>query len=50
VLKSFKNKFDGAFLVYDVNKRNTFENCCDYWLKNFREEAKDDSIIFLVGN
>ena len=37
-------------MVYDVNKRSTFESCCDHWLPSFREVAAENSVIILVGN
>ena len=37
-------------MVYDVNKRSTFDSCCEYWLKSFREVANENAIIILVGN
>ena len=37
-------------MVYDVNKRSTFDSCCDYWLNSFREVGQENSIIILVGN
>ena len=37
-------------MVYDVNKRSTFESCCDYWLNSFREVANENTTIILVGN
>ena len=37
-------------MVYDVNKRNTYESCINYWIKNYREVANENAIIILVGN
>ena len=37
-------------MVYDVNKKSTFDSCSDYWLKSFREVANENAIIILVGN
>ena len=49
VVKHTYQRAHGAFLVYDVNKRSTFESC-DYWLNSFREVAAESTIIILVGN
>ena len=37
-------------MVYDVNKKSTFDSCCDYWLQGFRDVAHENAIIILVGN
>ena len=37
-------------MVYDVNKRGSYESCCDYWLNSFREVASENAVIVLVGN
>lgn len=40
----------GAFVVYDVNKRSTFDNVKNYWLNEFRESSQENAAIILVGN
>ena len=37
-------------MVYDVNKRSTFESCREHWLPSFREVATESAVIILVGN
>lgn len=39
----------GALLVYDISKRNTFENV-SRWLKELRDHADSNIVIMLVGN
>ncbi|KAG2294702.1 hypothetical protein Bca4012_066553 [Brassica carinata] len=39
----------GAFLVYDVTRRVTFENV-DRWLKELRDHTDDNIVVMLVGN
>lgn len=39
----------GALLVYDITKKQTFDNT-ERWLSELREHADDDIVILLVGN
>ena len=39
----------GALLVYDITKKQTFENA-ERWLQELREHADSDIVILLVGN
>lgn len=39
----------GAFLVYDISKRMSFEHI-ERWLKELREYADQNIVILLVGN
>jgi small GTP-binding protein len=39
----------GALLVYDITKRQTFENC-EKWLKELHDYAVQNIVIMLVGN
>jgi small GTP-binding protein len=39
----------GALLVYDITKRNTFENV-DRWLEEFKKNCDPDISIILIGN
>ncbi|CDU20559.1 hypothetical protein YYC_01349 [Plasmodium yoelii 17X] len=39
----------GALLVYDITKKNTFENI-EKWLKELRDNADSNIVILLVGN
>jgi small GTP-binding protein len=39
----------GVLLVYDITKKQTFENV-SRWLNELREHADEDIVILLVGN
>ncbi|GAB2299709.1 Ras- protein Rab2BV [Dionaea muscipula] len=39
----------GALLVYDITKRQTFENC-NRWLNELRDHADSNIVIMLAGN
>jgi len=39
----------GALLVYDITKRQTYENVTR-WLKELRTHASDDMMVILIGN
>ena len=39
----------GALLVYDINRRNTFENCIK-WYNELRKFTERNCIVCLVGN
>lgn len=39
----------GAILVYDITKRNSFENIAK-WLEETKTYANDKMVIMLVGN
>ncbi|KOB62733.1 hypothetical protein PFHG_04506, partial [Plasmodium falciparum HB3] len=39
----------GALLVYDITKKNSFENI-EKWLKELRDNADSNIVILLVGN
>lgn len=39
----------GALLVYDITKRQTYENVAR-WLKELRTHANDDMMVILIGN
>ena len=39
----------GALLVYDITKKQTFDNT-ERWLTELREHADGDIVILLVGN
>ena len=42
-------KFVGGIIVYDITKRNTFENV-ESWVKILKEKCEKDCVIILVGN
>ena len=39
----------GALLVYDITKRDTFQNC-ERWLRDLRQHAEPSIVCMLVGN
>jgi len=39
----------GALLVYDITKKQTFDNA-ERWLNELREHADQEIVILLVGN
>ena len=39
----------GALLVYDITRRETFENC-EKWLRELRANADPSIVAMLVGN
>ena len=38
-----------AFITYDITRDETFGNLA-YWLKEVKEHASEDLIIYLIGN
>ena len=39
----------GAFIVYDITKKDSFKNI-DKWIQDLREFGEDDAAILIVGN
>ena len=39
----------GVLIVYDITKKNTFENV-DKWLNDFKMKSDEDAAIVIVGN
>ena len=39
----------GALLVYDITKKQTFENI-QRWLRELRDHADSNIVIMMVGN
>ena len=46
---SYYRDISGALLVYDITQYATYANA-NQWLKEFRECARSDVVILLVGN
>ncbi len=40
----------GAFLVYDITRKDTFNNISNKWLKEFKQYALKDAPFILIGN
>ena len=49
VTKAYYKGAKGALLVYDISRRNTFENI-DNWLIDLRTNGDKDILIILIGN
>lgn len=49
ITKSYFRQADGIFLMYDVTKRETFNNVAN-WLVQIKEKAPEYVIIYLVAN
>ena len=39
----------GAFIVYDITKKESFKNV-DKWIKDLKEYGDEDVVILIVGN
>ena len=40
----------GIIIVYDITRKNTFEEIKNYWLKQVKENASKEAKIAIVGN
>ena len=40
----------GALVVYDITRRNTFDNIDSKWLKDFKNYVKKEGAYILIGN
>jgi Ras-related protein Rab-2A len=49
VTRSFYRRADCAILVFDLTDQTTFKNC-ESWMREIKQNSKEDIIIFLVGN
>eukprot|EP00331_Platyophrya_macrostoma_P008058 CAMPEP_0176415962 /NCGR_PEP_ID=MMETSP0127-20121128/6090_1 /TAXON_ID=938130 /ORGANISM="Platyophrya macrostoma, Strain WH" /LENGTH=216 /DNA_ID=CAMNT_0017796001 /DNA_START=45 /DNA_END=695 /DNA_ORIENTATION=+ len=49
ITRSYYRGAIGALLVYDITRRDTFENI-ERWLEETRQYANSNMIIFLIGN
>jgi small GTP-binding protein len=48
--ESFYKKVDGFIVVFDITRRNTFEDIRDYFLPKIRENSNDEIPILIIGN
>ena len=46
----YYNRADAALLVYDISKRESFENIKNYYIPQIKEKCKKDIVILLLGN
>lgn len=49
ITKSYFRQADGIFLMYDITKRETYNNVTN-WLMQIKEKAPEYVIIYLVAN
>ena len=49
MIRVFFNNCNGAFLVYDITRKSSFE-ALDFWLKMLRDNTGPETKIILVGN
>jgi small GTP-binding protein len=49
IRNEFYKDTNGAFLVFDVSDKESFDNL-KKWIKEFREFASDDICLVVVGN
>ncbi|EIE91956.1 hypothetical protein RO3G_16667 [Rhizopus delemar RA 99-880] len=49
IITAFYRNAAGAFIVYDITSRSSFENV-HIWLRKIREYADPNAVIMLVGN
>ena len=49
ITRQYYNDAQGILLVYDITNRDTFDHIID-WVKEVRNNASKDAILFLVGN
>ena len=48
--ESFYKKVDGFIVVFDITRRNTFEDIRNYFLPKIRENSNDEIPILIIGN
>ena len=49
LVQGFYHNSSLAFLVYDINNKNSFENL-SIWLKDLRQHTEKDLPVFIIGN
>jgi small GTP-binding protein len=49
ITRSYFRGSSGALLVFDITRRNTFNNATS-WLHDLRQIAEEDIVVILVGN
>ena len=50
ISESYYKKADCCLLVYDISKRESFEQCVNYYNKNIKEKCKKNIPVILLGN
>ena len=41
---------DAIVLVFDVNYRESFDDLKNYWLKEVKDKAPENTVIMVLGN
>ena len=49
ITKSYYKGAKGAFIVYDITKKDSFQNV-DKWIQDLKDFGEDDAAILIVGN
>ena len=49
ITRNYYKGADGIILIYDITKKDTFENVRN-WINNIKDEAPDRVVLILVGN
>ena len=49
ITKTYYKGAKGAFIVYDITKKDSFKNI-DKWIKDLKEYGEEDAIILIIGN
>ena len=48
--KNYYNNADCCLLVYDISRRQSFEECIDFYNKNIKEKCQKDIQVIVLGN
>ena len=48
--KNYYKKADCCLLVYDISKRQSFEECKDFYNKNIKDKCQKDIQVIVLGN
>jgi small GTP-binding protein len=41
---------EGALLIYDLTRYNTFDSISSKWMKDFKKYVRKESVFILIGN
>ena len=48
IAQIFYKNTSGCILVYDISKRETYDEIKDYWIKEIKENAPDDLSMLII--
>ena len=48
--KNYYKKADCCLLVYDISKKQSFEECKDFYNKNIKDKCQTDIQVIVLGN